>query len=170
MILFDELPASARLWTFGCSRTLDETEERELAQCVELFLAGWAAHGVLLTSGWDWRYHQFLFVAADQSNTDPSGCSIDALVESIRTLQTRLGVEFLDHGPVFYRKDDSVVRVSRAKFSQLAHDSVVDLDTVVFDNTIQSVGELRSGRWEVAAKDSWHSRAFFAAAPASRSG
>ena len=33
-------------------------------------------------------------------------------------------------------------------------------DTIVFDNTIQSVSSLRNGRWELPAKASWHARAF----------
>ena len=34
-------------------------------------------------------------------------------------------------------------------------------DTAVFDNTIQTVGALRDGRWEVPASRSWHGPAFF---------
>ena len=37
----------------------------------------------------------------------------------------------------------------------------VTLDTIVFDNTITRVGDVRSGRWERPAADAWHGRAFF---------
>ena len=34
-------------------------------------------------------------------------------------------------------------------------------DTTVFNNTLTSLGDVRAGRWEVPASDSWHARAFF---------
>ena len=34
-------------------------------------------------------------------------------------------------------------------------------DTVVFDNTVTTVGAVRDGRWELPAANSWHGRAFF---------
>jgi len=37
----------------------------------------------------------------------------------------------------------------------------VTLDTIVFDNTVTSVGDVRSGRWERPAAGAWHGRAFF---------
>ncbi len=160
MVPFDQLPESARLWAFGCSRSLDVGEERELKESVELFLTDWAAHGALLTSSWEWRYHQFLFVAVDQSDTGPSGCSIDALVGRLRALGSKLGVDLLANSPVFYRDDSGIRRVTRDEFSESMQAGTVDLDTVVFDNTIQSVSELRTGRWELPAKESWHARAF----------
>jgi hypothetical protein len=32
--------------------------------------------------------------------------------------------------------------------------------TVVFDNTVETVGALREGKWETPATNSWHGRAF----------
>ena len=49
----------------------------------------------------------------------------------------------------------------RHRFSALAASGSVTLDTIVFDNTITRVGDVRSGRWERTVADAWHGRAFF---------
>jgi hypothetical protein len=36
-------------------------------------------------------------------------------------------------------------------------------DTVVFNNTIATVGELLAGKWEVPLRESWHAQAFVTA-------
>jgi hypothetical protein len=51
--------------------------------------------------------------------------------------------------------------VPRGRFRELAAAGAVSPDTVVFDNTVQSLGALRGGRWETPARASWHGRAFF---------
>jgi hypothetical protein len=33
-------------------------------------------------------------------------------------------------------------------------------DTVVFDNTVATVGDLRAGKWERPFRDAWHAKAF----------
>jgi hypothetical protein len=36
----------------------------------------------------------------------------------------------------------------------------VSEDTVVFDNTVATVGDLRAGKWERPFRDAWHAKAF----------
>ena len=49
----------------------------------------------------------------------------------------------LDHGPVLFRQDQGIARLSRPAFAELARDGVVSGETVVFDNTLTRVADLR---------------------------
>jgi len=158
---FDALPGHARLWVFAAERELSEDERRRLLETVDTFLGGWQAHREPLTSARDLRSDRFLLVAVDERAAGVSGCSIDALVREIRRLESALGVRLVDHAPVVYRDDGRIVRASRDEFASLARAGRVTLDTLVFDNTISSVEDVRSGRWEVPAAAAWHARAFF---------
>lgn len=160
---FASLPDHARLWVFSAARALDAGERDDLLETVDAFLDRWAAHGVPLTCGRDWRYGQFLLVGADERAAGVSGCSIDALTRTLRDFEQRLGVPLLDNGPVVFRRDDAVARVSRAEFADLAVCGDVTPETIVFDNTVPTVGAAREGGWERAARDAWHGRVFFAA-------
>ena len=158
---FEQLPDTARLWVFAASRALNGAEEHELLASVDTFLHSWNAHRVPLTVGRDWRHEQFLFIAVDEAASGVSGCSIDALVHRLTELEGDLGVKLADNAPVWYRDNGAIACVARDEFKRRAARGVVQLDTAVFDNTIQTVGALRASRWEVPARDSWHGKAFF---------
>ncbi len=160
-IAFDELPEDARVWIFSAERKLTESERIRLLAEVDAFINRWAAHAVPLTAGRDLVYDQFLFIAVDQRAAGPSGCSVDALVRQMKALEQEIGVELVNHAPVLFRQGQAIARVPREAFAELAEAGEVGPDTTVFNNTLTSVGDVRAGRWEVPATDSWHARAFF---------
>jgi hypothetical protein len=158
---FAALPDTARLWVFAAERPLGEAERDALLADVDAFLDGWAAHGVPLSSARDWRYDRFLLVAVDEAAAGVSGCSIDALSRQLREHERRLGMALLDNAPVTYREAGDIVRLPRARFAQLAEAGELGPDITVFDNTVPTIGALRAGRWETAARHAWHGRVFF---------
>ena len=158
---FDHLPSEARVWIFAAERSLTEPEQVQLLSEVDRFIDQWGAHDRPLTAGRELRYDRFLFVAVDQRKAGPSGCSIDALVRQMKALERDLGVELVNHMPVLFRQGAAIVRVPREAFAKLATAGDVDPETTVFDNSVTSLGEVRAGRWETRAADSWHARAFF---------
>ena len=160
-VLFDELPPDARVWIFGTERPLFDTERARVLDEVDAFIGQWAAHDVPLTTARDLRYDQFIFVAVDERAAGASGCSIDALVRRMKGLQAELGVELVNHAPVLYRDGADIARVSRERFADLVESGSISQETVVFDNTVTTVGAVRDGRWELPAANSWHGRAFF---------
>lgn len=158
---FDTLPPDARLWIFGAERPLSESERARVLEEVDAFIGQWTAHEVPLTTARDLRYDQFVFVAVDERTAGASGCSVDALVRRMKGLQAELGVELVNHAPVLYRDGAGIARVSRERFADLVESGTVSRQTVVFDNTVTTVGAVRDGRWELPAADSWHGHAFF---------
>jgi hypothetical protein len=167
---FDRLPDDARVWVFAASRALSGAEQASLLSRVDDFLARWNAHGHPVVGARDLRHDQFLVLAADERATGVSGCSIDSLFGALRQVQQELGATLLDSTTVWFRDRDGHVRgLSRPEFRALARSGGVDADTVVFDNTVATVGDVRQGRWETALRDSWHARAFPLAAPATAS-
>jgi len=161
LIPLSELPDDARLWVFTLSRTLTPGEEAEVQARADGFLEGWAAHGAPLTCGREWVEGVFLLVGVDESTSPPSGCSIDALTRILREEGARLGMSFLDHGPVWFRRNGPPEKVARSEFARLVGAGGVGLDTPVFDNTITRLSQFRDGEWEKPAGASWHRRAFF---------
>ena len=158
---FDALPSSARLWIFATDRPLKPQEQERLLVGMDRFLDEWTAHRAHLTAARNWEHDRFLMVGVDESGAGASGCSIDALVREIKRFEQELGVTLADRGPVLFREGDVITRVSRERFAELAGSGAVTLDTPVFDTTLEKVGDLRAGRWEVRARDAWHGRAFF---------
>ena len=160
VVTFDKLQPESRLWIFAADRTVTGEESARLLAGVDAFLAQWTAHGQPLTVARDWKYDRFLLVGVDEASAGASGCSIDAMVHTLGQLEQALQVQLLDHGPVLFRQDDGIERLPRPAFAELARGGAVSADTVVFNNTLTRVAELREGRWETPARASWHARAF----------
>jgi hypothetical protein len=158
---FDTLPADARLWIFAAERELSPRERDYLLTTVDEFLDRWQAHGQPLTSARELRHGRFLLIAVDENASGASGCSIDALVRDIKRVEAQLQLALVDHGPVLFRNGDEIARVPRTEFSDLVRAGAVTPQTIVFNNTLTRVGDVRAGRWEVPAAESWHNAAFF---------
>ncbi|MCY3545611.1 MAG: hypothetical protein OXH51_13465 [Gemmatimonadetes bacterium] len=159
--VLDDFPDSARVWVFGSERELAGGEAGVLLEAVDAFLAGWAAHGVPLRAARSWCYDRFLVVAVDIESAPPSGCSIDALVTVLRGLEDGLGVRFLGNEAVWYRDSRGTIRrASRPAFRALAGNGEVVPETVVFDNSVTVLADLRGGRWEGPARERWHAALF----------
>lgn len=158
---FQNFPDNTRIWIFGADRELEDRESAELLTGVDGFLRNWAAHGVPLHAARSWCHDRFLIVGADTEAATPSGCSIDALVGVLREMELRFGVRFLGNEAVWFRDArDRIRRASRPEFRGLAKSGGVTPASVVFDNSITELAQLRAGQWEGPARDRWHS-AFF---------
>ena len=147
----NQLDDDARIWIFGISPALDAEGGARMLRQVDAFLADWAAHDVPVTSARDLRDGSFLIVAVDRE-TEQSGCSIDRMFGLLRQFERDFGVAILDPNRVFVRSGDGAVHaVTRAEFRDSG-----DPHTVVFDTIAERLGDVRGGRWERKAEESWH--------------
>lgn len=159
LVPFEELPNRARLWVFPADRSPSPSETARLLDRMSNFLEEWTAHSADLHAAVDWRHHRFLLVAVDEQEVEASGCSIDALMRQLATLEDELDITLTDYSPVWFLDDEDHIRcVSRDRFGQAARDGRVGSHTVVFDPTVESVSEIRDGEWRSPAGESWHRR------------
>jgi hypothetical protein len=143
----------ARIWLFGIAPALDDAKRARMLDEVDRFLRDWAAHNVPVTSAREILHDSFLLIAVDKAS-ETSGCSIDRMFGLLRQLERDLGVKILDPSLVFVRHGDGrVTAMTRDEFRAAA-----DPHTVVFDTLAERLGDIRSGRWERRAEDSWHAR------------
>lgn len=164
---FTELPPHGRLWVFPASRDLTEPEAGACLEAVDEFLATWSAHGAPLRAARELRDRRFLMVGVDVDAEAPSGCSIDKLVNRLKALGADMGVDLVDHAPVWYREGNAVRTVGRAEFRALAAAGKISARVPVFDTSLTKVSQAREGALERPASETWHGKAFFGA-PVSR--
>jgi hypothetical protein len=147
----NQLDDNARIWIFGISPALDAAQSARMLQQVDAFLGGWTTHGAPVTSARDLRDGSFLIIAVG-NDTEQSGCSIDRMFGLLRQFERDFGVAILDPNRVFVRgADGGVHAVTRAEFRDSG-----DPHTTVFDTLAERLGDVRHGRWERKAEESWH--------------
>ncbi len=159
---FSDLPDTARVWVFGAEKPFDSSQVQKLTENMKHFLEQWTAHKKELNPGWELRHNQFIMVGLDESMMAASGCSIDSMVHNLKKFEVAAGANITGTTlKVFYRNEnESAQCVGRAEFKQLVESGMVNEETVVFNNTIQTVADLRQNKWQVPMKESWHMQAF----------
>ena len=152
---FDEMPDTARVWVFQ-STTHIEMEELEMVSARLLgFLEGWQAHGKDLKASFQIFYERFIIVALDEASYQATGCSIDKLTHIILSMERDFKLSLLDRMQIAYREDGLIHTMPLAAFRASLEEDELDSETLVFNNLIETKGELKD-KWEVAIKDSWH--------------
>ena len=112
LVSFDSLPDHARIWIYPSNRKLSEEEVALVKERTSEFLTQWTAHGTDLTAGFDLPYDRFLVISLNQDQAAASGCSIDASVRFIQSLQEELGVDLLYKMNVTFYSGDFIAHKS----------------------------------------------------------
>lgn len=157
LVEFTALPDSARLWVFGAAADVDDVDEKKLLAAVDVFLLQWNAHGHPLMCARDWRDGRFLAVGVDQRSEGASGCSIDGLFRTLQGVERAIGTSLVGGGLVYFRDTAGLVHaITRDAFEKLAASGAVTTGTTVYDTTVTTAGDYRTG-FERTAGESWHS-------------
>ncbi|MGI9551818.1 MAG: ABC transporter ATPase [Aurantibacter sp.] len=157
LVDFNTLPDTSRVWIYQSNRTLSEDELIEVENGLKDFLKEWTAHGSDLKAGFKIRYKRFIVIGLDQSSNTASGCSIDASVHYIQSLEKKYNIDLLDKMNVSYKQGEYIAYKSLIDFKKMARQKAVSQKTVVFNNLVATKGEYEEF-WEVPAAESWHSR------------
>ena len=104
LVDFKDLPDSSRIWIYQSNRSFSEVELVEIRAALDQFLSEWTAHGSDLNAGYEIPYNRFIVIALDQSIAGATGCSIDASVRFIQSLEQKYTVDLLDKMNVSYKQ------------------------------------------------------------------
>ena len=157
LIEFKNLPDDSRVWVYQASRKLSEEEVESLKPRTAAFLEQWTAHGQDLEAGFEVRYNRFIVLGLNQENASASGCSIDASVKFIQSLEKEFELDLLDKMNVTFYNGQFIAHKSLSDFRKMAKARSVSANTVVFNNLVNTKAEYLEN-WEVPAKESWHNR------------
>lgn len=157
LVSFDSLPDHARIWIYPSNRKLSEDEVKLVKERTTDFLSQWTAHGAELMAGFEVPYDRFLVIGLNQAQAAASGCSIDASVRFIQSLQDELGVDLLDKMNVTFYSGEYIAHKPLIEFKKMAKNKSVSRNTVVFNNLVNTKEEYQN-HWEVPAHESWHNR------------
>ncbi len=157
LVPFEELPGEARVWIYQANRSFAEKELAEIKLKLDEFIESWTAHGADLKAGYDLKYRRFITIGLDQEKTAASGCSIDASVYFIQSLEKKYKVELLDKMNVSYKQGEYVAYKQLLDFKKMVKNRSVSENTIVFNNLVHNKEEYENS-WEVPLKESWHNR------------
>ena len=157
MSQYQSLPAETRVWIYQSSRALTSDEVEKTRTELQAFATQWVSHNRQLTAHADVLHERFLILMVDETRAGASGCSIDSSVHFIQNLQRDLGVDFFDRMTFAWKEDEVIKTASRDEFANLYSQGLINDDTLVFDNLVNTKAKFES-QWIKPLKDSWHTR------------
>ena len=158
-IPFNDLPDSARVWIYQSNREFNKEELNKINETLKEFNNTWNNHGEGLKSSFIVKYNRFIVLGIDENYHEASGCSIDSSVQVMKKIESEFDVELFDRMKTAFKVEENINIVSLADFQKYIKEDKINQDTIVFNNMVETVGDFKS-KWEVSAKNSWHSRFF----------
>lgn len=153
------MPENSRLWVYQADRPFTQEEEIQITLLLEKFISQWAAHGAELKASSVIIKNQFIIIAVDEGHNAASGCSIDASVGLIRSIEQKFQLSLLDRTKVAIDHGNEINIYPFNALKQKIADGTILPNSTVFNNTVQSVGEWKAN-WKQEAKMSWMGRFF----------
>ena len=153
------LPTTSRVWIYQAGKSLTAEESKELQSVGQTFVEQWASHGNKLSSSFEVRHNRFAIITVDESQAGASGCSIDTSVHFMQEMEQRFDTSFFDRMILCYLDGENVKECKMTEIPQHIESDLLTKDTLIFDNTVISKGDLDS-RWQVKMRDSWAGRYF----------
>ena len=147
---FNQLPDHARVWIYPSNRELTKSEISKIENLAEDFLNQWTSHGNDLQAGVNLPYDRFIVLGLNESIQSTSGCSIDASVRFIQSLEADFDIVLLDKMNVTFKKQNTIDYIPLNEFRNKAKRKEVAPDVIVFNNLVLNKIEYET-LWEVPA-------------------
>lgn len=150
---------NSRVWIYQSNRELNTAEIARMEHILNEFASEWTAHNHLLKAKAEIRYNRFIILTVDESQAGVTGCSIDKSVTLMKSLEHEFHINLFDRFNIAYRTPEGIASASRSDFEELIKQGIVNADTIVFNNLVNTLQDLDS-KWEVPFKNSWHQQVF----------
>lgn len=157
LVDFNQLENNAKVFLYPSNKKFYPELLEEINIKVKDFVSEWC-HKNNIDAGFEIKYQRFIIIAIN-TNQPITTSIIDELVSFVFKLQLDHDIELLDKLNVCFKQGEYVQYKDVKEFKKLIKNKSVNKNTIVFDNLINTKGELATD-WELPAEDTWYSRMF----------
>lgn len=154
---FDKMPGQSRIWIYQTDRELTTEEVSVVSNEIKKFCEGWVAHSNPLQTSFAIKYNHFLILAVNEQTNGASGCSIDSSVHTLKSLQSRLNIDFFGRLKIAILTDGAVKTFSLNEEKEKINFGEMSSAVLTFNNLVTTKEEL-SEKWIVPISRSWLAR------------
>lgn len=147
-------PAS-RVWIYLSSRTLNDSESKDLDKNLKQFAAQWLSHGDKMEASGEFLFNRFVLLSANADRLPPGGCSIDASVHFLRKLEEHFSIDLFNRMNVAFLNEDGEPDIFHLhSVKDLIEEGTITGQTPIFDNTVTNVRDFIEA-WIKPVEKSW---------------
>jgi len=156
---FENMHPESRIWIYQSNRSLEAAEIEKIQADLDAFTKQWASHSRQLKASARVINKHFLVLAADETQADASGCSIDSSVQFVKQLGAKYNLNLFDRMTFAYADNETgeVELCSNINFGEKYKQGEISDDTKVFDTLVKTKADLDKSFLK-PLKESWHAR------------
>ena len=154
---FESLPLNAKVWVAQANRPFTAEESKIVHERLQAFTGEWSVHGSPLPTSYRVEFDQFIVLAADETQQNASGCSIDSSVRVLKSLEQSFGVQLFDRNQIAFQIEGHIVLVPVQELKQKFGEGILNEDTLTFNNLVDTRAAFEKN-WQVPAGDTWLKR------------
>ena len=156
LVEFTKLDKKSRIWIFQSKNQLDEAKYNSIKKKISVFLENWKSHQKSFESSFIIKYKTFVVIAADETNL-VSGCSIDSLINFVKSIEDEFEINLLDKLDVKYKIGNDINTANLNEFKKICKNIDINDKLIVFNNLVKNIDDFEK-KWEVDIRKSWHKR------------
>tara|TARA_Y100000739_G_scaffold108990_1_gene93637 strand:+ start:179 stop:667 length:489 start_codon:yes stop_codon:yes gene_type:complete len=156
LVEFTKLDKKSRIWVFQSKDQLDESTYNLIKKKISVFLENWKSHQKSFESSFIIKYKTFVVIAADETNL-VSGCSIDSLINFVKSIEDEFEINLLDKLDVKYKIGNYINTANLNEFKKICKNIDINDKLIVFNNLVKNIDDFEK-KWEVDIRKSWHKR------------
>ncbi len=149
-----ELSDNSRVWVYQSNRRFIEREEAEVNEQLLQFYTQWQAHGAPVKGWAKLLFGQFIVIIADETNVQVSGCSTDASVRVVKSIERQYDVNMFDRMMLTFLVKEKAEMLPMNQVQYALEKGYINWDTPLFNNLVNTKKELFTN-WLIPLKDSW---------------
>jgi uncharacterized membrane protein YheB (UPF0754 family) len=153
-LLPEGFPEQARVWLYQSSRPFSEKEQKEIQEQLYQFYSQWQSHGEPVKGWAGLVFNRYIIIMADETEVQVGGCSTDASMRMIKSLERQYDVHLFDRLSITFLVNNQVEMLPLQQVQYAIDRSYINAETLVFNNIVGTQKELLEN-WLIPLKDSW---------------
>lgn len=148
------LSDNARVWVYQSSRAFIEKEAVEVNEQLHQFYSQWQSHGAPVNGWAGLLFNQFIVIVADETEVHVGGCSTDASVRVIKSIERQYDVNMFDRLMLTFLVKGKAEMLPVSQVQYALDKGYINKDTPVFNNLVASKAELLNS-WLAPLHSTW---------------
>ena len=150
-IPYSELPNNSKVLIYQSNREINEKELFLIQEDIDNFSRNWLTHGKPVRNTFK-IFNYFICFFIDESSYPTSGCSIDSVVNLIKSIGTRFNIDFFNRHNIVYLDNRQAKLLTIDNFK-----SLIQPDIIIYNNLVQTKSDFEN-KWKIPVKESWLNR------------
>lgn len=159
LIDFNEIADTSKIWIFQADRAFSDAEAKIISEFLAFQVDNWEAHQQSLLASYKIVENRFVILAADESTTMTSGCSLDAQSGWFKSIKAEMKIDFFDRSLSFINTNDEIETIAINEIKSAILLNRITPDTLIFNNLVNIKSDLEK-QWKIPAINSWLRRYF----------